>query len=102
MVGERSTQIIIWDWPVLDGSLNPYAEIAGLLSMRKNLGIPSKRFFLRVTPTAKRIENWFMDSPLGKNQFNRRIKDMCETEDICGRGFSSTVTAHSFRATMIT
>ena len=58
-LGLRSTEIVIWNLPVLDGCLNVFEVFDEYLSLRDRLNLPTKRFFVRPNAKSKVKEKFF-------------------------------------------
>lgn len=52
MIGKRPTEIVVWDFPVLNGKLDVCEVISSYLSLRRVMQINISRFFLRNRPEA--------------------------------------------------
>ncbi len=85
MVGKPRTQILIWDFPILGGTLNVYNVLSDYINLRERLQFGTSRFFLRANPKAVVIEKFFMGMHLGKMLSMRRYGRLVLSLDCKGK-----------------
>jgi len=99
----KPVQIDIYNFSVLDNTLNVYKEIDEYLRIRSKMEKKNTRFFLqpsRKDPHKLLQTEFFNNQPIGVSIFKGLVKNMCITENLTGNGVHNYVTNHGLRGPM--
>jgi len=61
-VGRRPTEIVIWNTPLLDGTLNVYEEVSKYIEFRNEIQFATNRFFVRYKANSTVYNKFFEDA----------------------------------------